>query len=88
MAYKLEDMDLFTVVEGGKAITVEKGVYRQSDVYERGGRLYAMHRTGFARLLTKNMTTVPNLRWDDIVGIAFSEDYKGPTRSAGLAAAE
>ena len=88
MAYKLEDMYLFTVVEGGKVITVEKGVYRQSDLYERAGQLYAQHRTGFARLLTKGVTTVPNVRWDAIEGVEYKENFRGPARTTGLVAAE
>lgn len=88
MAYKLDDMDLFTIVEGGKVITTEKGVYRQSDLFERKGQLYAAHRTGFARLLTNGVTTVPHVRWDDIEGVEYHEVYNGPVRTNGLMAAE
>lgn len=74
----LADMDLFTIVEAGKAIIVDRGIYRQVELYERGDMLFAAHRGGFVRLLSRNMTTVPHVKWDAIVGVAYREEYNGP----------
>lgn len=66
---KFAEMDLFSVVEDARVITVEKGVYKQVPLYTRNGGLYAEHRTGFARLIVDGATSVPNLKWDAVEGV-------------------
>lgn len=74
----LADMDLFSLVEAGKAIISDRGVYQQVEVYERGEMLFAAYRKGFVRLLSRGLTTVPHVKWDAIEGVAYREEYNGP----------
>lgn len=71
-------MDLFSIVETGKVIISERGVYRQVDLYERAGALFAGFKGGFVRLLGRGGTTVPHVKWDAIEGIKYHEEYNGP----------
>lgn len=82
MAYKLQDMDLFSIVEGGKVIISERGIYRQVDLYKRGETLFASFKDGFVRLLGRENTTVPHVRWLAIEGVEYEVDYMGPHPSA------
>jgi hypothetical protein len=79
-------MTLFSIVEGGKVIISDRGIYRQVDLYERGGMLFAGYKDGFIRLLGRENTTVPTIRWDAIEGVEIVEDYQGPktNRPAGI----
>lgn len=93
MAKVLADMDLFSIVEAGKVIISERGIYRQVELYERAGTLFAAFKGGFVRLLARNLTTVPHVKWEAIEGITFDDQWNGPkqTGSAGglrLVAAE
>jgi hypothetical protein len=93
---KLERMDLFTLVEEGKVIIRDRGFYLQVDLYRRGRTLFAAYGKGFIRLLSRNMTTVPAIRWEAIEGIRTVEEWDGmkPDDASGgaektrLAAAE
>lgn len=79
MAYKLQDMDLFSIVEGGKVIISQRGVYRQTELYERSGTLFAAFGVnGFVRLLSRENTTVPHVKWVAIEGVEYQEDHMGP----------
>lgn len=77
MPKTLADMDLFSIVEAGKVIISDRGVYSQVDLFERGANLYAGYRKGFVRLLARNLTTVPTVKWDAIEGVAYREEYNG-----------
>lgn len=92
MAYKLADMTLFSIVEGGVVIINDRGLYRQVDLYERAGMLFAGYKDGFIRLLGRENTTVPTIKWDAIEGVEYVEDYQGPkahkSAGVGLKAAE
>lgn len=62
-------MGLFQHVEGETAIIVERGVYRQVDVYIRDGILYAKSGSGFIKLnadgsTTKSHARLETLTWD------------------------
>lgn len=57
---------MFTVIEDAWAIVVSKGVYRQVKVYERGGRIYVGHGSGFIAAYSQGRTGLPNVRWDDV----------------------
>jgi len=78
VTYKLQDMDLFSIVEGGKVIISERGIYRQTDLYERSGTLFAAFRGGFVRLLCRENTTAPHVKWSAIEGVVYREDHMGP----------
>lgn len=82
----LADMDLFSIVTGAKVIISDRGIYRQVECYERGDMLFAAYRNGFVRLLARNITTVPHVKWDAIEGVRYREEYNGP--KLGLALAE
>lgn len=45
------DVELFHKIEGGVAVMRSKGLYRQVDLYSRGGGLYAKWSVGFLRLM-------------------------------------
>lgn len=61
-------MKYFTRVEDGAVVTLSNGVYRQVDLYERGGRAYARHGGGFVRLQQHGATSHPKVRWHEIDG--------------------
>lgn len=48
---------LFQKIEGENAIIVQKGVYRQCELYERMGAVYAKVGTGFIRLYANGSTS-------------------------------
>lgn len=57
-------MGFFKQVEGEAAIVVIKGVYKQVDLYERDGFLYAKTAGGFVRLMADGSTTKDRMRLD------------------------
>lgn len=57
-------MSFFKQVEGEAAILSENGVYKQVDLYTRGGFLYAKVAGGFVRLSRDGSTSKPKLRLD------------------------
>lgn len=59
-------MGFFKQIEGEAAVIVERGVYRQVDVYERDGYLYTKLGTGFVRLYADGSTTKAHCRLDTI----------------------
>ncbi len=59
-------MDIFQSVTDGKAILLNKGVYRQVDLYRRGANLYAKNGNGFIRLYPNQGTSVPSIVWRDL----------------------
>lgn len=59
-------MDPFTKVEDGLVITFERGIYRQTALYERGGRLYTQRGSGYVKLYKNGHTGLPKLIWKDI----------------------
>ncbi len=86
MAYKLAEMTLFSRVEEGQVIISDRGLYRQVDLYERNGTLFAAVKGGFVRLLGREGTTVPSIKWLAIEGVEYTDEYNGPksTRPAGI----
>jgi hypothetical protein len=56
-------MDYFSIIDGAKAVIVTAGVYRQVDVFERAGYLYAARGNGFVRLLASGKTSDPRTLW-------------------------
>ena len=65
---------LFHRIEDAFVITSKSGSYEQRELYQRSGILYAQHLKGFARLMRLGTTSVPSLSWDEIIGVAVSED--------------
>ena len=64
-------MSFFKQAEGEAAVLVERGLYRQVDVYTRDGYLYAKLSGGFVRLMADGSTTRPGVSLDFL-------SYSGP----------
>lgn len=62
---------LFQKIEGENAIVVHNGVYRQCDVYERNGALFAKVGNGFIRLYANGSTSQTKTRLEALA-------YDGP----------
>lgn len=82
MAYNLSNMTLFKRVDAGQVIISERGLYRQVDLYERDGQLFAAHKNGFVRLLDRENTTIPYVTWKAIEGVEYTSEYNGPKAKA------
>jgi len=54
----------FKHVEGEAAVLIINGVYKQCDLYERDGYVYAKAAGGFVRLFADGATTKPKMRLD------------------------
>ena len=59
-------MDYFSPIPEGQAIILNRGVYRQSAVFSRAGKVYAKYGAGFVRLMQGRTSSHPNIRWIDI----------------------
>jgi hypothetical protein len=80
-------MGFFKQVEGEAAIVVINGVYKQCDLYERDGYIYAKTAGGFVRLMADGSTTRAKMRLDfmtwtgslcrDSIGRLCSPDVAG-----------
>lgn len=55
-------MSFFKQAEGEAAILVERGVYKQCDVYLRDGYIYAKTGGGFVKLMADGSTTKARCR--------------------------
>lgn len=67
----------FKPIEGEACIIIEKGVFRQVDLYERGGQLFAKMGGGFIRLMSDGSTTKASARLDTISFDALGRDRVG-----------
>lgn len=70
-------MGFFKQCEGEAAVIVERGIYKQVDVYERDGILYAKTAGGFVRLMVDGSTTKANCRLETISVEALRRDNVG-----------
>lgn len=59
-------MERFHKIDDAAAITLSRGVYRQSAVYRRGDNLYVAHGSGFLRLSSGGGTSMPSVSWKDL----------------------
>ena len=59
-------MSFFKQIEGEAAVLVINGVYKQCDLYERDGYLYAKALGGFVRLFHDGATTQPRMRLETL----------------------
>ena len=59
-------MFYFSIVDEATVICRSKGVFFQRKIYVRGKRLYMEHGKGFVQLKPNGVTSVPNLRWEDM----------------------
>ncbi|MEP9397954.1 hypothetical protein [Mesorhizobium sp. KR2-14] len=75
----IPNSDMFTEIEGAKALISARGVYMQTGLYRRDDKLFVAYGRGFARLLLNNNTTVSNVRWEAIEGVSIAEHYNGPS---------
>jgi hypothetical protein len=61
------DEKLFSVIEDAWVILRNKGVYKQTKVFQYKGGLYARHGSGFIRLMRAHKaTSVPDILWEDL----------------------
>lgn len=58
---------LFHKIEGAKAITHSRGIYKQVDVYHRCNMIYVAHGGGFIGAYDHGGTTHPNVRVDTFI---------------------
>lgn len=59
-------MSFFKQIEGEAAVVVINGVYKQCDLYERDGYIYAKTAGGFVRLFADGATTKPKMRLETL----------------------
>lgn len=50
-------MSFFKKIEGEGAITVERGIFKQTEVYERDGFIYVKAAGGFVRVMADGSTS-------------------------------
>lgn len=78
-------MTLFQIVETEQAIVSENGTYKQADLYQRDGLLYAKIGSGYVRLYADGTTTKPKVRLDFLTGpIDVARDVCGRLCIAGI----
>ncbi len=58
-------MTPFQEVQDGLVITLQKGIYRQSPLFQRDGYVFAKIGSGFVRLFKGGGTSVPTISWKD-----------------------
>lgn len=60
---------MFSILCDASAILFSKGVYKQAKVYKREGskEIYVGHGSGFIRLSADGATSVPDLKYEDLV---------------------
>lgn len=76
-------MGFFKHMEGEAAVVVERGVFKQVDVYERDGVLYAKTGGGFVRLMVDGSTTKAGCRLETISVETLRRDAVGRLCSIG-----
>lgn len=61
-------LSLFSIIEGKQAVikNAKTGVYRQVDLYERDGEIYAKASGGFIRLMKEQRTSHPVTKWEHL----------------------
>lgn len=59
-------MHYFSTVPEGQVVTLNRGVYRQSQLFVRDGKLYAKYGAGYVRLHQGGSSSLPNMRWLEI----------------------
>lgn len=57
----------FTKIEDGHVIVSKAGVHKQVPLYERRGRVYAKHGSGFVALARDNVTSIPAIRIEELI---------------------
>ena len=58
----------FHIIQGAEVVLRQKGVYRQSKVYQRGPHLYAALGGGFVKLYSTAMgTSRPDVSYEDLL---------------------
>lgn len=70
-------MNFFQQIEGEACIIIDRGVFKQVDLYERGGELFAKLGGGFIRLMSDGSTTKSNARLDAISFESLGRDHIG-----------
>lgn len=74
--------NLFTQIPDGIAILKSSGVYRQVELYERAGLVYAKWGSGFVGLRQSSKgTSHPKILWDEVEGVELTWDELGRART-------
>jgi hypothetical protein len=70
-------MAFFKHLEGEAAVLVERGVYKQADLYQRDAHLYAKSSGGFVRLCADGSTSKPTVRLETLSfdGALFKDTF-------------
>jgi hypothetical protein len=58
-------MTPFQQIPDGLVITLQKGIYRQTPLFQRAGNVYAKIGSGFIRLYKNGGTSVPSISWKE-----------------------
>lgn len=61
-------MQRFKQIDDGQAIIKVGNVYKQVDLFSRGGGVYAKAGGGFVRLHAHGYTSVPRIKWLELDG--------------------
>jgi DNA-binding cell septation regulator SpoVG len=62
-------MSLFTIVEDSHVHLHSGGLYKQTELYEKDGIMYAKWGAGFIGLRHGGVTTISKVRWDSIITV-------------------
>ncbi len=63
----METTSGFVIVEGVQVVVLKSGVFKQVNVYQRSGQLYAATAGGYVSLSRDSVTSVPSIRWKGFV---------------------
>jgi hypothetical protein len=58
--------NLFKPIEGSAVVLYNHGVYKQVELAERNGEVYAKWNAGFIRLMNSGFTSYGDVKWSDI----------------------
>lgn len=67
-------MDIFSLIDDAECVTFSRGIYRQTQLYRRGKRIYAKHAGGFIRICLRFGETWPT-SVPGVKVIALPEEY-------------
>lgn len=63
----------FSQVPEAFVVTLEKGIYRQTELYEKEGKLFAKQKGGYIVLFNDGKTSVPSVKWEGINGAGYKK---------------
>lgn len=60
---------VFSIIDDAHVILHSRGKYRQAKAYQRLGMLYAGTGGAFVRVMNTGVTSDPNTKWADLIGL-------------------